>query len=576
MLTNLIENRGKDFSNLIKIGDYLARTLRENVELFSVEDGKATYLTESGSVISGNYNFKPTLKLTKIVVEEASVLEDRKAFEAVTSKKVTNMLFNLMESDYNKADNSFDNILSMYETQLSYDRIKNRLEEKVQRFGDQGNIVTCKEFQRVNEMKDQLVKFLSEKDLISESAGIRNGVKLSTLVSTSFDLPKMTIEQIVENKTFEVRTIGKDSLYEHLCRKELIQKELLEARQSFDKIWVDNASVQDLAAMIYESDEENIRHQVAQVVSDVPYFALSSKKQLNSIIKNSLSMNEITAKNKDITTFVGKIFEMKKPVKAYVLDVLNEKYGIDVRKLDEVPTFKTLLMTEAEILTAIAKHAPSDSVIQKTIVEFVDTLVTKNGAEAIDLADFINEVFNEAGYTESLNEAKLMDYMDFSKVGDELGKIGQVLKMLVPAVEKAADSVEDHEEDMEGDDDDKGEDSLGSPDDMDSDSEVPMKDDKKDAEEVAKEVNDEADKEESAAKGEDPVAPEVEDEEPQDDENEEDENEEDEDEDDDEPEEMDQDDLTNLMSQIEDLLGDLNGDDAKKKDKKKDPEQYKS
>ena len=570
MLTNLIENRGKEFSNLIKIGDYLARTLRENVELFSVEDGKATYLTESGSVISGKYNFKPTLKLSKIVVEDAAVLEDRKSFEAVTSKKVTNMLFNLMESDYNKADDSFDNILSMYETQLSYDRIKNRLEEKVQRFGDQGKIVTCKEFQRVNEVRDQLVKFLTEKNLIKESAGIRNGVKLSTLVSTSFDLPKMTVEQLVENKTFEVKTIGKDSIYEHLCRKELIQKELLEARQSFDKIWVDNASVQDLAAMIYESDEENLRHQVAQVVSDVPYFALSSKKQLSSIIKNSLSMNEINAKNKDITSFVGKIFEMKKPVKAYVLDILNEKYGIDVRKLDEVPTFKTLLMTEAEILTAIAKHAPSDSLIQTTLIEFANSLTTKNGAEAIDLADFINEVFNEAGYTESLNEAKLMDYMDFSKVGDELGKIGQVLKMLVPAVEKAADSVEDHEEEMKGDDDDKGEDSLGSPDDMDSDSEVPMKDDKKDAEEVAKEVKDEADKEESEAKGEDPIVPEEgEDEEPQDDENEEDE------EDDDEPEEMDQDDLTDLMSKIEDLLGDLNGDDDKK-DKKKDPEQYKS
>ena len=572
MLTNLIENRGKEFSNLIKIGDYLARTLRENVELFSVEDGKATYLTESGSVISGKYNFKPTLKLTKIIVEDASVLEDRKSFESVTSKKVTNMLFNLMESDYNKADNSFDNILSMYETQLSYDRIKNRLEEKVQRFGDQGKIVTCKEFQRVNEVKDQLVKFLTEKNLIKESAGIRNGVKLSTLVSTSFDLPKMTVEQIVENKTFEVKTIGKDSIYEHLCRKELIQKELLEARQSFDKIWVDNASVQDMAAMIYESDEENLRHQVAQVVSDVPYFALSSKKQLNSIIKNSLSMNEINAKNKDITSFVGKIFEMKKPVKAYVLDILNEKYGIDVRKLDEVPTFKTLLMTEAEILTAIAKHAPSDSLIQTTLVEFANCLTTKNGAEAIDLADFINEVFNEAGYTESLNEAKLMDYMDFSKVGDELGKIGQVLKMLVPAVEKAADSVEDHEDDMEGSEE-EGEDSLGSPDDMDSDSEVPMKDDKKDAEEVAKEVKDEADEEEAAASDQEPEAPsdDGEDEAPQDDENEEDGDEED----DDEPEEMGQDDLTDLMSKIEDLLGDLNGDEDKK-EKKKDPEQYKS
>ena len=63
MLTNLIENRGKEFSNLLKIGDYLARTLRENVELFHVDEGKATYITESGSVISGNYSHKPTLRL---------------------------------------------------------------------------------------------------------------------------------------------------------------------------------------------------------------------------------------------------------------------------------------------------------------------------------------------------------------------------------------------------------------------------------------------------------------------------------------------------------------------------------
>tara|TARA_R100001443_G_scaffold113903_2_gene129180 strand:+ start:868 stop:2550 length:1683 start_codon:yes stop_codon:yes gene_type:complete len=560
MLTNLIENRGKEFSNLVKIGDYLARTLRENVELFNVEDGKATYLTESGSVISGKYTFSPTLKLTKVVVEDASVLEDRKSFEDATVKKVSLMLSNLMESDYTKADGSFDRILSMYETQLSYERIKKRLEEKVERFGEQGRIVSSPEFQRVNEIKDQLVEFLADKNLIKESASIRNGVKLSTLVSTSFDLPKMNVEQIAENKSFEVKTIGKQSLYEHLCRKELIQKELLEARQSFDKIWVDNNSIQDLAAMIYESDEDNIRHQVAQVVSDVPYFALSNKKQLSSIIKNSLSMNEVDAKAKDINSFSSKIFEMKKPVKSYVLEVLNEKYGIDVRKLDEVPSFQTLLMTEAEILSEIAKEAPADSVIQKTLVEFIDILSTKNGAESIDLSDFINEIFNKAGYTEALNEAQLMDYMDFSKVGDDLGKIGQVLKMLVPAVEKAAEEIEDQEEDMEdGESSEKedGEDPLGVPDDMDSDSEVPMKDDKKDADDIAKEVKDEAEAEEAEAKDEDP----------QDDENEEDESEED------EPEEMDQDDLTSVLSSIEDLLKDLNGKDE---DKEKDPEQYKS
>jgi len=577
MLTNLIENRGKEFSNLIKIGDYLARTLRENVELFSVEDGKATYLTESGSVISGKYTFKPTLKLTKVVVEDSSILEDRKSFEEVTGKKISNLLFNLIESDYNKADNCFDNILSMYETRLSYDRIKSRLQEKVERFGEQGKIVSGKEFQRVNEVRDQLVKFLCENDLASESAGIRNGVKLSTLVSTSFDLPRKTVEQLAEDKTFEVKTVGKESIYEFLCRKELIQKELLEARESFDKIWVNNNTVQDLASMIYESDEDNIRHQVAQVVSDVPYFALSNKKQLTNIIKNSLSMNEVSVKNKDVNSFVSKIFEMKKPVKAYLLDILNEKYGIDVRKLDEVPTFRTLLMTEAEILKTIAKHVPTDSVLQTTLVEFADSLITKNGAESIDLADFINEVFNEAGYTESLNEGQLMDYMNFDKVADDLGKIGQVLKMLVPAVETAADSVEDHgdemedadmgDEGMEGEEEGGPEPDLGAPDPMDSDSEVPMDDKKPDADDVAKEVKDEAGEEEAEAEGQEPEMPE----EPEEDEGEEEE----------EPQDMEQDDLTDLLSKVEDLLADLAGDKEEDEEegeekKKPDPEQYKS
>ena len=63
MLTNLIENRGKEFSNLIKIGDYLARTLRENVEMFGVENGIATFLTESGNVISGEFRSKTLASL---------------------------------------------------------------------------------------------------------------------------------------------------------------------------------------------------------------------------------------------------------------------------------------------------------------------------------------------------------------------------------------------------------------------------------------------------------------------------------------------------------------------------------
>jgi hypothetical protein len=554
MLTNLIENRGKEFSNLIKIGDYLARTLRENVELFSVEDGVATYLTENGSVISGKYAFKPTLKLTKIVVEDADVLNDKKAFEEATDKKVMNVLSNLMEDDYQSAEGSFDKILSMYETKLTYERIKNRLEEKTQRFGESTKITSSKEFQRVSEIKDQLVTFLKENEDMLQSAGMKTGMKLVNLVSTSFDLPKRTVDQIQEAKEIEVKFVGKTNLYEHLCRKELIQKELLEAKQNFDNIWIDSNSVQDLASMIFESDTDTVRHQVAQTISDAPYLALATKKQIANLLHNSLSMNEIKTSQKDLNKFAGKIFEMKKPIKQYVLDVLNEKYGIDVRKLDEVPTFRTLAMTEGEILAQIAKHAPTGSIIEKTLMEFVNTLQTKNGAESIDLAVFLEELFQEAGHGETLNEASLMDYMDFTKVADDLGKIGQVLKMLVPAVQTAADQVQDHGQDMQGMDggDEAPEDDLGSPDPMDSDAEAGMEKPNMDAEAAAEEVKDEVEDEEAEAEGGEEM-PEEEpegDDEPMADE-----------EDEEEPKEMEQDELTGLLSKLEDLLADIKPDD---------------
>ena len=557
MLTNLIENRGKEFSNLIKIGDYLARTLRENVELFSVEDGVATYLTENGSVISGNYNFKPTLKLSKIVVEDAEVLENKKAFEEATDKKVMTVLSNLLEDDYQSAEGSFDKILSMYETKLTYERIKSRLEEKTERFGESTKIVSSKEFSRVSEIKDQLVEFLKENEDLLQSAGMKTGLKLINLVSTSFDLPKRTVDQIQEASEIQVDFVGKTNLYEHLCRKELIQKELLEAKRSFDNIWVDSTSVQDLASMIFENDADALTHQVAQVVSDAPYLALATKKQITSLMGNCLSMNEVKVTQKDINGFATKIYEMKKPIKQYVLDVLNEKYGIDVRKLDEVPTFRTLAMTEGEIITQIAKHAPTDSLIEKTLLEFVDSLKTKNGAETIDLAVFLEEMFSEAGHGESLNEASLMDYMDFTKVADDLGKIGQVLKMLVPAVENAAEELKDEaeEEATGGKEEMDTEDPLGTPDELDSNSEVPTNDADKDAEEAAEKVKAEVkDEEEKADEG----MP----------------KEDDEADSDDEPEEMDQDDLTSLLSKLEDLLDDIKPDSDE--DKKEDPEQYKT
>lgn len=435
MLTNLIENRGKDFSSLLKIGDYLGRSLRENVELFSVENGKATYITESGKVIGGSYSFKP-LSLTNIQIDDASVLENKEIFDSITDKKVSVMLANLLENDYSEAENSFDSILDLFETKLSYDRIKLRLEEKVERFGEQTKIVSCPEFTRVKELKDQIVKFLKESEKLVNIPEINNGLKLASVVSNSFNLPKITIEQLKENRKFVVKNQQKGSIYEHLCKQELIAKELLEAKENFDTTWANNDLISDLASMVYETKVSKIENKIAETISQIPYFALATKKQIHNLIENCLSVIDLkdTVSSKDLTKFVSVIFEMKKPVKDYIINLLNEKYGININNLTDIPTFSNLIKTEAVILTAIAKLAPKNSIIKKSLLEFVEVLKIKNGSESIDVVDFINELFTESGYKKNINETSLLQYLDFSQVAEDLGKIGSILKLLKPVL----------------------------------------------------------------------------------------------------------------------------------------------
>jgi len=581
MLTNLIENRGKEFSNLIKIGDYLARTLRENVEMFGVEGGVVTYLTESGNVISGKYSFKPTLKLSNLQVEDASVLEDRKIYEGTVSKRVSNMLSNLLESDYSEAEGSFDEILSLFEAKMSYERIKNRLQEKVERFGEQTSIISSKEFGRLYEAKDQLINYLKENKDVIQTPGIQNGIKLTALVSTSFELPRMDINELRESKTFEVCPKGKVDLYEYLCRKELVQKELMEAKQSFDKIWIDNQQIHELATMIFENDEDIVRHQVAQTITEIPYFALATKKQISEIIKNAMSLNETQIKSKDLNSFATDVYRMKKPVKNFVLETLNDKYGIDIKRLTDVPTFKTLALTEAELLKALANRTPEGSLIEKTLLELAQILPAKDGAETIDLADFLNDVFAEAEYYDSLNESNLMNYMDFTKVAEDLGKIGDVLKMLSPKLQDMADGGMEGVENMEGEE----EPDLGSEDPMDSGEEAPPPG--SDADAAAAEVQGE---EEMGAEGEEEMPPEEGEEEMPPEEAEVDDTPEGDIEEQD-PAMQTQDEVMDALGQLEDLLAGImgkdegeeeeeefeeEGEEEEEEDEEMDPEQYNS
>lgn len=435
MLTNLIENRGKEFSNLIKMGDYLSRSLRENVELFYVDGGVVTYLTESGKIINANYAFKPHLKLVNIQIDDATVLEEQDKFESVTDKKVSVLLSNLIESDYEEADKSFDNILSLFEAKLSYNRIKNRLHEKAKRFGDNNKIVSSLEFMNVLEVKQSLVKLLKENKEIAKIPEIKNGVKLATVISKSFNLPKVTLEQLDESKSYTVNLNDSASIYEHLCRQELVAKELLEAKQNFETTWANNEVISELASLVFDKDNDVIAEKLAETVTKIPYFALATKKQISTLIENSISLNEINITAKDLTFFVAKLYEMKKPIKDHLIGLLNDKYEINISNLTEIPTFSNLLKTESLIISCLAKLSPKNSVLQKTLDTFAKSLKEKNGAESIDLADFLYDIFTQAGYEESVNETSLMQYLDFNQVADDLGKIGTVLKLIRPMIQ---------------------------------------------------------------------------------------------------------------------------------------------
>jgi hypothetical protein len=91
MLTNIFESRNKTFLNLVKLGDYLGRSLRESVELFSVDGDAVTYLTESKYVIRGSYKSSP-LSLTEIEIEDSSIFENKDVYNKLVDNKISNFL----------------------------------------------------------------------------------------------------------------------------------------------------------------------------------------------------------------------------------------------------------------------------------------------------------------------------------------------------------------------------------------------------------------------------------------------------------------------------------------------------
>lgn len=427
MFDGLFDNRNRTVSDLIKLGDYLGRSLRENVSIFKIDsnDNSVCYITESNKVIAGKYHLDDQIFLDEIVVEDAETFADNNKFDTLVDSKVSAFVKNIYEDSHKSARSTFDDILYLWESRLKFKNVQQKLQEKSSKFNETNNITESEEFQQFLEIAPELVNYLRQnREKVSKIADIKNAVRLSQTVSEAFNVPKLDYDALQDIGYFSVTEESEKSVYEMICKQELIKKELLEHKANFDSVWASNQKVQALAGLIY-SDDATILEALGNAIEEVPYLALASKKQLTETFKNALQLNRVRDIGaNDIQDFASRIFESKKPAKAFLIKHLNERYGINVQNLKEPASFKSLLNTQVVIFETLAKISPKNSVQRDVLSNLAEALKGKTGVEALDVNDVIQEVFLAAGYENLLINESLDQFL----ANERLKIIGDILQ----------------------------------------------------------------------------------------------------------------------------------------------------
>jgi len=244
MFDHIFENRDRKVTNIIKLSDYLGRSLRENVEVFSIDDTdeRVTFVTESGKIIAGSYNFKDGICLNNIQVEDGELFENTESFDEFVDYKISDFIHNIFEEDFVDADTSFNKVLQLWESRVKFTSVKKKLYEKSQKFNGTNRIIESDEFQRLVEIAPQVVTFLKENKNLINIPEINNMVRLSSSVSKAFDLPRLTLDKL-DGKNYTISEENNHTLYEMICKQELIRKELVESKNNFDLVWLNNEKI---------------------------------------------------------------------------------------------------------------------------------------------------------------------------------------------------------------------------------------------------------------------------------------------------------------------------------------------
>jgi hypothetical protein len=425
MFPQLFEDRDRRITLLVKLGDCLGRSLRENVILFSVNsnENKVAYLTEGQKIIEGAYSLAGNVVLSDITVQDSSILEDEDLYDQFVESKISNFIEKIYYNELFEANNAFDDVLSVWNSRMKLGQVQKRLFEKSEKLASIEKIVESEEFSRVLEIAPQLVEFLIEKkEKITCVPEIRNAVQLSNTISEAFDFPKISLENLVESGSYTLKDGNQESIYEMICRQELVKKELVESKKQFNYVWATNPVIKNLASCIFES-EDKVEEALVEAIQEVPYFALASKKSINETITNCLSrVDGLGVDESDITEYTSRLFEAKKDAKEIVVQTLNEKYGVDVQNLNEPISFKSLSNTQVIIFETLSRLAPKGSILKSVLSEAASFMKGKHGVECIDVNELIYEMFKQSGYLEDLGleNQRLEENVSLSRVTKEI------------------------------------------------------------------------------------------------------------------------------------------------------------
>lgn len=466
----MYENRDKKVALLIKLGDCLGRSLRENVVLFSIDGANSTvtYITESDRVISGSFQIDKDVTLKNIKVQDSSIFKEDNLYQEFVNEKVSSFVGNIYADDYKGADNSFNELLSLWENRLKFDTVQNKLAIKTQKFNESQRIVTTPEFLRFLEIRPQIINFLQQNyNKVSKVPEIKNAINLSNTIAEGFNFPFITYDELANSETYVLNDGNSETIYEMVCRQELVKKELLESKKEFDTIWATSPSIQKLASCIFEEDEK-IVEALSEAIKEIPYIALASKNNLFKVFNSALAdIDGIGVSEKDIQKFASKIFEAKKEVKDYLINTLNEKFGVNVQNLQEPPSFKSLVNTQVVIFETISRLAPNGSIIKKTLNELSEAIKSKSGVEAIDVNNIIYDMFIKAGYAQVLDENRMLSkyaQVDFRRIASDLSDITSVINSMKDKLmsdqgskETGYESDENLEDEMEQEEEMEGE-----------------------------------------------------------------------------------------------------------------------